>query len=85
VISGLTRREVAERFDSIVDFAELEAFIDTVRDICDEALWLDGGRLILHGRPDVVVDQYIAASDAAIKLHAAETAKGSARSNQALL
>ncbi len=29
VISGLTRREVAERFDSIVDFSELEEFIDS--------------------------------------------------------
>lgn len=29
VISGLTRREVAQRFDSIVAFAELEPFIDT--------------------------------------------------------
>jgi lipopolysaccharide transport system ATP-binding protein len=28
VISGLTRREVIERFDSIVAFAELEAYID---------------------------------------------------------
>lgn len=137
VISGLTRREVAERFDSIVDFAELEAFIDNpirtystgmqmrlgfaiavhadpeillideilsvgdhsfqrksferiaqfkaegctiilvthdttvVREVCDEAFWLDAGRLVLHDRPDVVVDQYIAAADAG------------ARSNQA--
>lgn len=29
VISGLTRQQVSERFDSIVDFAELEAFIDS--------------------------------------------------------
>jgi lipopolysaccharide transport system ATP-binding protein len=29
VISGLTRHEVAERFDSIVDFSELEEFIDS--------------------------------------------------------
>lgn len=28
VIAGLTRHEVAERFDSIVEFAELEAFIN---------------------------------------------------------
>jgi len=128
VICGLTRREVADRFDSIVSFAELEAFIDNpirtystgmqmrlgfaiavhaepevllideilsvgdhsfqrksfdriaqfkakgctiilvthnmevVREVCDEAIWLDGGRLVLHGRPDIVVDQYIAAS-----------------------
>ena len=29
VISGLTRQEVAQRFDAIVDFAELEQFIDS--------------------------------------------------------
>jgi len=29
VISGLTRREVAERFDEIVEFSELSAFIDS--------------------------------------------------------
>jgi homopolymeric O-antigen transport system ATP-binding protein len=132
VICGLTRREVAERFDSIVAFAELEEFIDnpirtystgmqmrlgfaiavhadpevllideilsvgdrsfqrksfdritqfkaqgctiifvthdteSVCELCDEAIWLDGGRLMLHGRPNAVVDRYIAASDAAM-------------------
>jgi lipopolysaccharide transport system ATP-binding protein len=130
VVSGLTRREVAQRFDSIVAFAELEAFIDNpirtystgmqmrlgfaiavhsepeillideilsvgdhsfqrkcfdridqfksegctillvshdsqlVRESCDEAIWLSSGRLVLHGRPDVVVNQYIDEADA---------------------
>jgi lipopolysaccharide transport system ATP-binding protein len=132
VISGLTRRQVAQRFDSIVAFAELEQFIDNpirtyssgmqmrlgfavaihsepeillideilsvgdhsfqckcfdritqfksagctiilvshdtslVREFCDEVLWLSSGRLMVHGRPDEVVDQYIAAADAGI-------------------
>lgn len=129
VISGLTRREVAKRFDEIVAFAELEEFIDNpirtystgmqmrlgfaiaiharpelllideilsvgdrsfqhkcfgriaqfksegctiivvthdidvVPSICDEALWLSSGQVMCHGRPDVVVDRYIAAAD----------------------
>ena len=129
VISGLTRREVTARFDSIVGFAELEPFIDNpvrtystgmqmrlgfaiavnaepevllidevlsvgdhsfqrkcferisqfksygctiilvshetdiVREVCDEALWLDGGRLVAAGSPNVVVDQYITAAN----------------------
>jgi lipopolysaccharide transport system ATP-binding protein len=145
VISGLTRREVAARFDSIVDFAELEAFIDSpirtystgmqmrlgfaiavhaepeillideilsvgdhsfqrkcferiarfksagctiifvshetevVREICDEALWLNGGRLISHGRPDEVIDQYITTADQAAGQ--SSPAEGEARSN----
>jgi homopolymeric O-antigen transport system ATP-binding protein len=132
VISGLTRREVAGRFDSIVAFAELEAFIDNpirtystgmqmrlgfaiaiharpeillideilsvgdhsfqrkcleriaefkaegctilivshdtgqIREFCDEAIWLNSGRLVLHDSPELVVDKYIAAADAAI-------------------
>jgi homopolymeric O-antigen transport system ATP-binding protein len=130
VIFGLTRREVAARFDSIVAFAELAEFIDNpvrtystgmqmrlgfsvavhtrpeillidevlsvgdhsfqrkcldrvgqfkaegstiilvshdtelVREFCDAAVWLNSGRLILHGRPDVVINQYIEEADA---------------------
>lgn len=125
VIAGLTRQEVARRFDQIVAFAELEDFIDnplrtyssgmkmrlafavsahiepeillidevlavgdirfqqkcldrieqfkrdgctivlvshdatSIRQLCDEVLWLCGGRLVAHGPADVVVDQYI--------------------------
>jgi lipopolysaccharide transport system ATP-binding protein len=132
VIGGLTRRDVAQRFDSIVAFAELEAFIDNpirtystgmqmrlgfavavhtepeillieeilsvgdhafqhkcleriarfkaegctiilvshdaglIREICDEALWLSCGTLVVHGRPHIVVNQYLAEADAAI-------------------
>jgi lipopolysaccharide transport system ATP-binding protein len=126
VISGLTRHEVQQRFDSIVAFAELEAFIDnplrtystgmqmrlafaiavhiepeillidevlavgdisfqhkcleritqfkeegctiilvshdatSVRQLCDEALWLRTGQLIAYGPAEVIVDQYVA-------------------------
>jgi len=129
VISGLTRREVAARFDEIVAFAELDSSIDNairtystgmqmrlgfaiaihtrpelllideilsvgdhsfqrkcldriarfkaegctilivshntgqVREFCDEAIWLAGGRLASAGNPEVVVDQYIAAAN----------------------
>jgi len=125
VISGLTRHEVAQRFDSIVDFAELEAFIDnplrtystgmqmrlgfavaaymepeillidevlavgdlafqrkcldriarfkaegctiilvshdiaSIRQLCDEALWLRQGELVAYGPSDVVAGQYV--------------------------
>jgi len=125
VVAGLTRRDVVERFDSIVAFAELEEFIDhplrtystgmqmrlafavaihvdpeillidevlsvgdlgfqrkcldriaefrghgcsillvsheasMVRDLCDEALWLSAGRLVLRGKAGMVVDGYV--------------------------
>lgn len=126
VISGLTRREVEQRFEEIVAFAELEEFIDnplrtyssgmqmrlgfavaahiepeillidevlavgdiafqqkcldritqfkaegctillvshdtsSVRQLCDEVIWLRRGQLVAHGPADVVVDQYVA-------------------------
>ncbi len=128
VVYGLTRAEVRERFDSIVEFAELEDFIDSplriyssgmamrlgfavachmdpevllidevlsvgdasfegkcldrierfkksgctiilishgldqIHSMCDEALWLDGGRLAAQGEPEAVIDQYLGAT-----------------------
>ncbi|MCL4401976.1 MAG: ABC transporter ATP-binding protein, partial [Acidobacteria bacterium] len=125
VISGLTRREVTERLDSIVAFSELEEFIDTplrtyssgmqmrlafavaahtgpdvllidevlavgdfpfqqkcisrisdfkregctivlvshdtslIREMCDEALWLDRGQVAAYGAAGEVVAGYI--------------------------
>jgi ABC-type polysaccharide/polyol phosphate transport system ATPase subunit len=125
IMLGLTKREVARRFDEIVEFAELEEFIDApvktyssgmymrlgfavaihvdpdvllvdevlavgdesfthkcldkfaefkrrgktillvthslglVERFCDEALWLDAGRVRAHGDPKRVVDTYI--------------------------
>lgn len=130
VIAGLTRREVASRFERIVEFAELEQFIDSpvrtystgmqmrlafavaahsepdvllidevlavgdiafqrkclqhianirangcaimlvsheptlVRDLCDDVLWLRGGRVVAHGAADAVVTEYIAEMEA---------------------
>lgn len=124
VIAGLTRRQVAERFEAIVNFAELEEFIDNplrtyssgmrmrlafaiaantdpeillidevlavgdlafqskcleritqfkeegcaivlvshemslVRQFCEQALWLRGGRVAAAGVTDAVLEQY---------------------------
>lgn len=126
ILNGLTRRQVLERFDEIVAFAEVEAFIDSpfrtystgmqlrlafstaihaepevllidevlsvgdtafqrkcleriekfkaagcsilfvshessvVQSMCDDALWLDAGRLKAHDRAPEVVRQYLA-------------------------
>jgi ABC-type polysaccharide/polyol phosphate transport system ATPase subunit len=125
IMLGLTKREVTQRFDEIVEFAELEEFIDApvktyssgmymrlgfavaihvdpevllvdevlavgdegfthkcldkfaefkrrgktillvthslglVERFCDEALWMDGGRMKLQGDPKRVVGAYI--------------------------
>jgi lipopolysaccharide transport system ATP-binding protein len=126
VLNGLTRRQVIERLEAIVAFAEIEEFIDNpvrtystgmqmrlafstavhaepdvllidevlsvgdvafqrkcldriaafkargcsivlvshdtaaVRDLCDEALWLNGGRLMMQGPSAEVVRHYLA-------------------------
>ena len=125
VMLGLSKQEISERFDEIVEFAELEAFIDapvktyssgmymrlgfavavhvdpdilivdevlavgdegfslkcldkfaefkrrgktillvthgleTVQQFCDEAVWLDGGKVCGHGDPRRVVHMYL--------------------------
>jgi lipopolysaccharide transport system ATP-binding protein len=130
VIGGLTKRELARRFDAIVDFSELEEFIDTplrayssgmqmrlafsiaihcdpeillidevlavgdvafqrkcmdhimrlkaagctiilvshdtgvIADLCEQALWLQAGRVACIGPSGEVVDRYLAAADA---------------------
>ena len=128
VSSGLTRREVLERFDEIVAFSELEEFLDyplrtystgmnlrlafavashiepevllidevlsvgdlafqekctdrlagfkkngctglivshapdAVVELCDDAIWLDHGRIVTYGPAEEVVAQYVKAS-----------------------
>jgi lipopolysaccharide transport system ATP-binding protein len=126
VVAGLSRREVARRFDAIVEFAELQAFIDNplrtystgmqmrlafavavhtdpqvllvdeflsvgdlafqakclqrisqlkaegcaivlishsaeqIQELCDRALWLRQGQVVVDGEPEVVAGQYVA-------------------------
>lgn len=135
VIGGLTKKQVAQRFDAIVAFSELEEFIDTplrayssgmqmrlafsiaihcdpeillidevlavgdiafqakcrerieklksggctiilvshdagvVADFCEEALWLQGGRVAAYGPSEGVVSRYLAAADTATWSH----------------
>jgi len=142
IMLGLSRRQVQDRFDEIVDFAELRDFIDApvktyssgmymrlgfavaihvdpdvllvdevlavgdegfthkcldkfsefrrrgktillvthslnlVERFCDDAAWLDGGRLMTHGDPKRVVGSYLTAVEATEEqLLAATTAK----------
>ena len=125
VVHGLTRAEVRQRFDAIVEFSEVGSFIDDpvriyssgmqmrlrfavaihmepevllidevlsvgdasferkcrdrinrfradgctivlishgldqIREMCDETIWLEGGRLAAQGPPDSVIEQYL--------------------------
>lgn len=141
ILGGLTRREVLDRLDSIIAFAEIEEFIDSplrtyssgmqmrlafstaihtdpevllidevlavgdlsfqrkclerinwfknagrsilivshqpnvLREMCDEALWLQKGRLVMQGDPHDVIRQYVASQGGGLEtLHEAAAA-----------
>jgi ABC-type polysaccharide/polyol phosphate transport system ATPase subunit len=64
---GLTRREVAARFDEIVAFAELEDFIDAPVKTYSSGMYLRlGFAVAIHVDPDVLlVDEVLAVGDEA--------------------
>src|SRR5262245_42196582 len=64
---GLSRREVAERFDNIVAFAELEPFIDAPVKTYSSGMYMRlGFSVAIHVDPDVLlVDEVLAVGDEA--------------------
>lgn len=77
VINGLTRREVAERFDSIVAFAELEQFIDMPLRTYSTGMQMRLGFAVsTHVRPDILlVDEVLAVGDLAFQRKCVERIK----------
>ena len=65
VISGLTRRQVLERFDSIVDFAELAAFIDSPLRTYSTGMQMRlAFAVAVHIEPDILlIDEVLAVGD----------------------
>lgn len=75
---GLTRREVDQRFDEIVHFADVAQLIDTPMKRYSSGLYARlGFAVALHSRPDIVlVDEVLSVGDAAFRRRALEALRG---------
>jgi lipopolysaccharide transport system ATP-binding protein len=69
IVAGLTRREARRRFDAIVEFAELEAFIDNpVRTYSTGMQMRLAFAVAIHTEPDVLlVDEFLSVGDGAFQ------------------
>ncbi len=70
MLLGLTKAEVAERFDEIVAFAELEEFIDTPVKFYSSGMYMRlGFAVAIHVDPQVLlVDEVLAVGDLSFQL-----------------
>ncbi|QDU92538.1 ABC transporter ATP-binding protein [Lignipirellula cremea] len=68
-ILGMRRAEIARRFDEIVDFAEIEGFLDTPVKRYSSGMYVRlGFAIAAHLQPDVlIVDEVLAVGDAAFQ------------------
>ena len=69
VIAGLTHREVARRFDAIVDFAELEDFVDQPLRTYSTGMQMRlGFSVAVHTDPEILlIDEILAVGDLAFQ------------------
>lgn len=69
VVSGLTRREVAERFDSIVAFAELEEFMDNPLRTYSTGMQMRlAFAVAVHTQPEILlIDEVLSVGDLAFQ------------------
>src|SRR5213595_3288670 len=67
VMLGLTKREIQERFDEIVEFAELQEFINAPVKTYSSGMYMRlGFAVAIHVKPDVLlVDEVLAVGDEA--------------------
>src|SRR6202008_1702070 len=65
IMLGLSKREIQERFDEIVDFAELREFIDAPVKTYSSGMYMRlGFAVAIHVNPDVLlVDEVLAVGD----------------------
>jgi len=70
MLLGLTKAEIAQRFDDIVDFSELSEFIDTPVKFYSSGMFMRlGFAVAIHVDPDVLlVDEVLAVGDVGFQL-----------------
>ena len=70
IMLGLSRQEIAQRFDEIVDFAELEEFIDAPVKTYSSGMYMRlGFAVAVHVDPDILlVDEVLAVGDEGFSL-----------------
>src|SRR3954468_14455625 len=75
---GLTRREIDEQFDAIVQFADVERLIDTPMKRYSSGLYARlGFSVAIHSNPDIVlVDEVLSVGDAPFRRRAMEALRG---------
>ena len=75
VMLGLSRREISDRFDEIVEFAELEDFIEAPVKTYSSGMYMRlGFAVATHVDPDVLlVDEVLAVGDEAFSLKCLDT------------
>jgi lipopolysaccharide transport system ATP-binding protein len=69
IVLGLSKREVRQRFDAIVQFAELEGFIDEPVKTYSSGMYMRlGFSVAVHADPDILlIDEILAVGDAAFQ------------------
>jgi lipopolysaccharide transport system ATP-binding protein len=86
-ILGMKRREITQKFDAIVDFAEIEQFIDTPVKRYSSGMYVRlAFAVAAHLRPDILlVDEVLAVGDVAFQRKCMEFARDLQKQNATIL
>jgi ABC-2 type transport system ATP-binding protein len=87
MLLGLTAREISQRFDSIVEFAELREVIDTPVKFYSSGMTMRlGFAVVIHVDPTILlVDEILAVGDAAFQLKCLERLRELQRQGAAIV